>query len=133
MAGCGGDDGDTATPATTTTSRASTSQEPADGTTTTTTTTTDEPADQVRVVRLAFAGGDVTPGGERVSVGAGERLRLEVTSDVAEEVHVHGYDLEKEVPAGGTARFAFRADIEGIFEVELHGQGLEVAQLRVEP
>jgi hypothetical protein len=68
-----------------------------------------------------------------ISVDEGETVRFKVTSPVADEVHVHGYDVEKEVPAGGTAVVAFPADIEGIFEVELHHSEEQIAELRVNP
>ena len=48
-------------------------------------------------------------------------MRLRFTSNAAAEIHVHGYDSTKDVPTGGTARFRFKATIEGIFEVEVHG------------
>lgn len=94
-------------------------------------TPTRTPRLRPRVVR--FRDGEVVGGRARLTFEKGETVRFAVASDVGEEIHVHGYDLYKDVPAGGTARFAFRADIEGIFEVELHGLGLEVAQLRVQP
>jgi hypothetical protein len=56
-----------------------------------------------------------------------------VRSDAADEVHIHGYDLDKEVPANGSVSFSFPADIEGIFEVELHGSEKQIAELRVNP
>src|SRR5436189_1451652 len=34
----------------------------------------------------------------------GEPVRFEVRSDVSDEVHVHGYDLMKDVKAGGSVR-----------------------------
>ena len=68
-----------------------------------------------------------------IAVDAGEDIRFKVRSPVADEVHVHGYDVEKEVPAGGTASFDFPADIEGLFEVELHHGEEQIAELRVSP
>ena len=68
-----------------------------------------------------------------ISVEAGDDVRFRVSSPVADEVHVHGYDIEKEVPAGGTATFDFPADIEGLFEVELHHGEEQIAELRVNP
>jgi hypothetical protein len=56
-----------------------------------------------------------------------------VRSSVADEVHVHGYDLMKDVEPGKTVTFSFPADITGIFEVELEGAGKQIAQLRVDP
>ena len=64
---------------------------------------------------------------------AGEQVRFRVHSDAAEEIHVHGYDLMKDVPAGGTVEFDFPADIEGIFEAELEGLGVQIIELRVNP
>ena len=64
---------------------------------------------------------------------AGEQVRFRVSSDEADEVHVHGYEVEEEIPAGSTVTLSFPADIEGIFEVELHGSEKQIAELRVNP
>ena len=64
---------------------------------------------------------------------AGEQVRFRVKSDAAEEIHVHGYDIAKEVEAGGTVEFDFLADIEGLFEAELEHLGVQIAELRIEP
>ncbi len=77
--------------------------------------------------------GEPVGGIEKIEVSAGEQVRFRVHSDVAEEVHVHGYDLMKDVPAGGTVEFDFPADIEGIFEAELEGVGVQILELRVNP
>jgi hypothetical protein len=45
---------------------------------------------------------------------------------------VHGYDLEKEV-GPEPVRVSFPATITGIFEIELHGTGEQIAELRVDP
>ena len=63
----------------------------------------------------------------------GETARFRVRSDVDEEIHIHGYDRYVDVPAGETVNVAFKADLTGIFEIELHGSGETIAQLRVEP
>jgi hypothetical protein len=60
-------------------------------------------------------------------------VRFRVRSPAAEEIHVHGYDRYLDVPAGKTVNVSFKADITGIFEVELHGSGEPIAQLKVEP
>ncbi len=72
-------------------------------------------------------------GVERLEYTNGDRIRLEVRSDVSDEIHVHGYDLKKDVEAGGKVRFSFEADLEGVFEVELEGRGEQIAELRVKP
>jgi FtsP/CotA-like multicopper oxidase with cupredoxin domain len=64
----------------------------------------------------------------------GDTIRLRFTSDVAEEVHIHGFDEYVQVPAGGRAKTArFAADLEGIFEVESHGSGELLAELEIRP
>lgn len=45
-------------------------------------------------------------------------LVINTTADVAEEVHVHGYDLFLDLEPGATGSLSFVADIPGIFEVE---------------
>lgn len=63
----------------------------------------------------------------------GDDIRFAVTSDSADEVHVHGYDVEAEVGPGDTAVLDFPADLEGVFEVELHHSGAQIAELTIEP
>lgn len=77
--------------------------------------------------------GEPVGGVQELEFSAGERIRFSVESDVADEIHVHGYDLAQNVPAGGEVSFDFPADIEGIFEVELEGRGEQIAELRVNP
>jgi hypothetical protein len=63
----------------------------------------------------------------------GDTVRFRVRSDVADHVHVHGYDLMKDVEPGKTITFSFPATITGIFEIELEDAGEQIAQLRVDP
>ena len=73
-------------------------------------------------------------GVKRIEVVKGERARFEITSaGTTDHVHVHGYDLMRDLPAGGRARFSFTANAEGIFEIELEDAGVEIAKLVVEP
>ena len=61
----------------------------------------------------------------------GEQVVLRFTSDVVEEIHVHGYDLYTDLVPGQPAEISFTADIPGSFEVELHEAGRPLFQLRV--
>jgi len=85
------------------------------------------------VAAIIVRNGEPVGGVQELEYSAGEQVRFTVRSDVAEEIHVHGYDLMKDVPAGGSVSFSFPAEIEGIFEVELEGQGEQIAELRVNP
>ena len=82
---------------------------------------------------IVVKNGEPVGGVKDLEYSAGERVRFTVDSDVADEVHVHGYDLMKDVPAGGSVSFSFPAEIEGIFEVELEGRKEQIAELRVNP
>ena len=63
----------------------------------------------------------------------GETIRFRVRADTTDHVHMHGYDLMKDIEPGKTIAFSFPAEITGIFEIELEDAGEEIAQLRVDP
>jgi hypothetical protein len=62
----------------------------------------------------------------------GDRVRFRVRSDQPDEIHVHGYDIEREVGPEAVV-VTFPATITGIFEIELHESEEQIAQLRVDP
>lgn len=80
---------------------------------------------------VAVADGRVRDGTRRIEAAVGDRVRLRVTSDVTDEIHVHGYDLHAPVGPDEPATVTFTADLPGVYEVELHDSGLAVAELVV--
>lgn len=90
-------------------------------------------ASDVRTITVRVVQGEVQGVERTVDVRQGERVRIEVTVDTADEVHVHGYDLFQQATPGTAVVVAFTADIPGAFEVELEGQGLILFELRVRP
>ncbi len=75
---------------------------------------------------------------ESIEVAKGDQVRLEFRSNVPDSVHIHGYDLEKDVAPDKPARFSFPANIEGVFEIESHeaehqGKDALIARLVVAP
>ncbi|HWC25153.1 MAG TPA: hypothetical protein VG474_01095 [Solirubrobacteraceae bacterium] len=73
-------------------------------------------------------------GVQTITVRRGERARIEVSSpDTTDEVHVHGYDISRQLNAGGRARLSFEADAEGVYEIELEGSHTQIGRLVVEP
>ncbi len=100
---------------------------------TSSTTPSGVPTDLARPIRIdvAQSGGVVTPPPSRVEVPLGSAVVLRVGSDVADQIHVHGYELEQDVAAGGTTTFEFTADQSGLFEVETHETALLLLQLQV--
>lgn len=87
--------------------------------------------EDVTVVEIVIADGEVVGGPARTEVDLGDTVRFDVTSDTDDHVHVHGYDLFADVEAGGTAELEFTADIPGQFEVELEDAGFGIAELVV--
>jgi hypothetical protein len=64
----------------------------------------------------------------------GDQIHFKVKVPFAEEVHLHGYDVAKEVPeGGGTVTYNLPADIEGVFEAELEDRKEQIIELTVEP
>jgi hypothetical protein len=85
------------------------------------------------VPTIEVRNGEPVGGIQTLEFSAGEEVRFRVSSDEAEEIHVHGYDIAKDVPAGGTIEFDFPAELEGIYEAELEGQAVQIAELRINP
>ena len=125
LASCGGDDGDASGTTTETTTQTTE--------TTTTETTTEPEVETPTVVRVTVVDGTPKGGIVRATVDQGDRVRLVVTSDVADEIHLHGYDISRDVAAGGTVTLAFRATIPGRFEAELEDRRVQIADITVEP
>ena len=82
-------------------------------------------------ITVTVARRKVTPPPGRVQVAKGSTVRITVTSDVTDSMHVHGYDLTTPLPAGVPASVQFRADKDGLFEVETHDTKLVLFQLLV--
>ncbi len=91
------------------------------------------PPEPPRVEEVRIEDGKPVGGVETLRFESGETVRLAFRSDAPDEVHVHGYDRYVELKAGRTARTRFRAELEGIFEIENHDNGELLAELRVEP
>lgn len=83
------------------------------------------------VVRIAVRGGRAPL--ERITVRRGEQVVFVVTSDVVDHIHLHGYNVLRDVAPGKPARLAFRATIPGRFEVELEDRHVQIADLTVRP
>ena len=125
------DDEDAAGTKTTAATTAATATEPAE-TTTEATTTAPPPEPQVVSARIVVPA-DTAPTVKKLSVQRDKQFVLVVESGVADEVHIHGYDLMADVAPGQPATIRFKATAPGIFEIELEDRGLVIAQLEVRP
>jgi hypothetical protein len=68
---------------------------------------------------------------QKIVVNKGNPVRFTVDSDVADEIHVHGYNFHKDVTKGGSVSFNFPATIDGIFVIELESRSEQIASLQV--
>jgi hypothetical protein len=118
------DDETAAPPASPTTTRAMT---------TTTTTTARPPQQRVTPVRITFRNGRVVGGIRHATVRRGERVRIIVRADLADQVHLHGYDILRRLRPGAPTLIVFRATVVGRFEVELEDRHILLAEIDVRP
>jgi hypothetical protein len=91
------------------------------------------PKPQVRTIRIFVAEGRPRGGIKRPVLKQGERVRIVVRTDAGVEVHLHGYDITRPVRPGQPTQLAFKADIPGRFELELHHPDAVLADLEVRP
>ena len=127
LAGCGGDD--PASSGTPTTSSAPTGQPSSPPDSPSGPATTAAQADVV--ITATVAGGKVTPNTQTVKAKLGQSIMVTVTSDEADELHIHGYDKEVELQPGKPGSMTFTADTKGTFEIETHESSKLVAKLIV--
>jgi hypothetical protein len=126
LASCGGDD-EAVTTTTETTETTTTTEMPP------TTVTDPTPGEGPTVVTIVVVSGAPEGGIVRETVKKGDRVVLVVRSDVTDHVHLHGYDIMRDVVPGSPARLRFRATIPGRFEVELEDRAVQIADITVEP
>ena len=121
----GGDDEDTGTPSSATQTATPTPTQDEASPQETETPTPTPTAEPVPLLKA----GKVT----RLEFKEGDRIKFRVTSEEDEEVHVHGYDIARDIGAGETISMSFKATIEGIFEIEFEHAKEQIGELRVEP
>ncbi|MEM9650534.1 MAG: hypothetical protein AAGA65_00470 [Actinomycetota bacterium] len=88
-------------------------------------------ADADVVIEASLSDGDLTIDERRFQVDEGQTVGVIFTSDEADEIHVHGYDILADVGPGVTADLAFLADSPGTFEVEIEGTGRFLFEIQV--
>ena len=82
---------------------------------------------------IVVSGAKPVGGVKSLRVKQGGIVRLTVKSDTADEIHLHGYDIHKNVTKGGSVVFDFVAKDAGKFDIELEARKQQLAALLVEP
>lgn len=91
-----------------------------------------EPA-KPQAFEVTVSKGQRIAGPALIQVHEGDEVELTITSDHADELHVHGYDLHLKLQAGVPAKLEFKAEHSGRFDYELHHANLELGALEVTP
>lgn len=83
------------------------------------------------VVMVTYFDGAVDAPEERVEVELGSTVGIMIEADVADDLHVHGYDMFIDVDPGTPGSVVFTADVPGVFEVELESAGTFLFEIQV--
>jgi hypothetical protein len=102
------------------------------------TATEPPPPPKPEVTQIRIRGGEVVGGPAEIKAKNGDTVVIVVSADAPDDIHLHGYDIEKKAAPGQPARFRFKANLEGEFEIESHvaedaGRNPLLATLIVEP
>jgi hypothetical protein len=99
---------------------------------TTTETTPSAPAGTTANIQIK--GGQAQGGVQKIKVGKNDPLQITVNSDQELPIHFHGYDIEKPTAPGKPAVFKLdKANIEGVFEMEIESTKTKIASITVNP
>jgi hypothetical protein len=82
---------------------------------------------------IVVKGAHPVGGVKDITYKRGKTIDLTIQSDVADEIHFHGYDVHEDVARNGSAHFKLPASIAGKFVVELEGHKQALATIVVEP
>ena len=129
----GDDEDESTTTAATTTAAAATTTDSTAEETTTTKEPKPAPEPKPEVATIVIKGGEPVGGVAELEFDEGDDIRFKVESDVADHVHLHGYDVFQDVAAGGTVEFDVPATITGVFEAELEDRVVPIAEITVNP
>jgi hypothetical protein len=80
-------------------------------------------AAETQAFELAVRNGKLPAEQRVVRVRQGDEVTLRWTTDKAQSIHLHGYDIELPLSPAAPALMRFTARASGRFPVEIHGHG----------
>jgi hypothetical protein len=84
--------------------------------------------------QIDVKGGAPDGGVKKIEVNKNDPLEIVVTSDAKVPIHFHGYDIEKDAAPGKPATFNLKkANIDGVFEMEVESTKTKIASITVKP
>jgi hypothetical protein len=84
-----------------------------------------------REISVTVRGNQVTPSPSQVDLASGATLTIVVTSDHDDELHAHGFEVEKPLKAGVPTSITLRGGQPGVYEVETHHPPLRLLSVAV--
>jgi hypothetical protein len=93
----------------------------------------DKTSAQAQTFRIALKAHKPVGGRKTIKISKGDRALLVVSSDGKDTVHLHGWNIEREVTPAKPGRFAFTAKNEGAYELESHTTEQKLATIQVQP
>jgi plastocyanin len=84
-----------------------------------------------RRIDITVKGKQVTPTPAVVNINVGESLTIAVTSDHNDQLHAHGFEIEKDIKAGHPLVITVRGAQPGVYDIELHNPELRLLQVAV--
>ncbi|MGL4173765.1 MAG: hypothetical protein ACRCTR_06800 [Actinomycetota bacterium] len=88
-------------------------------------------SENIRTIDITIQGRTVNPPPDRITIKARETIRLTVTADRNDELHIHGFEIERKLRANQPTSVELQGDTPGLYEVETHDPVLRLAQILV--
>jgi plastocyanin len=79
-----------------------------------------QPPAQPEATKIDIRGGNLVGEPAEIHAKNGDTVVIVVSADAPDDIHLHGYDIEKKVEPAQPATFRFKANLEGEFEIESH-------------
>jgi plastocyanin len=96
--------------------------------------TANSPAPGNLTVNVTIANRQVNPSNATLQAKVGQPITFHITSDAADELHVHSVpDHKFEIAAAPNQTFQFTVDVPGNVDVELHHLDRTIATIQVRP
>jgi len=84
-----------------------------------------------RTLTVTVTGKQVTPPPATVDLAVGKTLTLTVTSDHDDQLHAHGFEIERDVKAGVPTTVVLKGAEPGLYDVEMHHPELKLLSVAV--
>jgi hypothetical protein len=88
---------------------------------------------QARTFELVIMNRQLTSGSPSIVVTQGDTVTINITSDEADEFHLHGYELKTQLTKDIPATLTFEATLSGNFQFELGNAHAELGSIEVQP